>query len=216
MLNKPFQSSSSSTMVCQGWNSLWLCAHFLWLRAHSHDCVHILPRGPSSPSLSSSSSSLSSPLPACNNRGWFKFKSQPVTIYVRIRTQSEHSQQQSNIKCHNQTQRQEYIQYLQYSTDTMRDLNKISIRSTLVTSSSPRAAAASRRLLSARLIKNKMFCWSSGTLGWSLFTSGHLMCLQSTQSIWPSSGSGSLFLWVSLSWRFLKDTGWGKQICRAD
>ena len=103
-------------MVCQGWNSLWLCAHFLWLRAHSHDCVHILPRGPSSPSLSSSSSSLSSPLPACNNRGWFKFKSQPVTIYVRIRTQSEHSQQQSNIKCHNQTQRQEYIQYLQYST----------------------------------------------------------------------------------------------------
>ena len=103
-------------MVCHGWNSLWLCAHFLWLRAHSHDCVHILPRGPSSPSLSSSSSSLSSPLPACNNRGWFKFKSQPVTIYVRIRTQSEYSQQQSNIKCHNQTQKQEYIQYLQYST----------------------------------------------------------------------------------------------------
>ena len=83
---------------------------FSGLRAHPHDCVHILPRGPSSPSLSSSSSSLSSPLPACNNRGWFKF--QPVAINVRIRTQSEHSQQQSNIKYHNQTQRQEYIPQL--------------------------------------------------------------------------------------------------------
>ena len=31
------------------------------------------------------------------------FKSQPVTIYVRIRTQSENSQQQCNIKCQNQS-----------------------------------------------------------------------------------------------------------------
>ena len=144
-------------MVCQGWNSLWLCAHFLWLRAHSHDCVHILPRGPSSPSLSSSSSSLSSPLPACNNRGWFKFKFQPVTIYVRIRTQSEHSQQQSNIKCHNQTQRQEYIPQLKLWRHKEGFDQNIKIRSTLVTSSSPRAAAASRRLLSARLRKTKCF-----------------------------------------------------------
>ena len=187
---------------------------FSRLRAHSHDCVHILPRGPSSPSLSSSSSSLSSPLPACNNRGWFKFKSQPVTIYVRIRTQSEHSQQQSNIKCQNQTQRQEYIPQLKlwrHREGFDQNINQVHIGHLLLSTCCCRLTSPS--LCASE--KNKMFCWSSGTFWWLLFTSGHLICLQSTQSIWPSSGSGSLFLWVSLSWRFLKDTGWGRQICRA-